>query len=340
MAYCIQTLATGLDEEYKKPKNIADQLIRLLDDDEIGFPERLRLIIQYLLYRDGLFPSDIQKLIAHARLSPQDGEVVNNLDLLGATVSRNLKDTRPVRRLRINNPQVPPPGAEENVLSRFDPTLKSILEDQIHGILDQTLFPFTKPHLDAADGLMGAETVSQSSLRSAKPTWARTRAAATGPKQRVIVFVAGGATYSESRVCYEVSQAHSRDVFLATTHMLTPNLFLRQVGDLSVDRRRLHLPMDRPKPKAPAHLFEEREPAPMKAAPLNLPPDPQPPTAAMGAMNLNQNQRQPSPAMNGRATGYQLGPTGSQANAPGDTSRHGKRDEEKRKKRGFLGLKK
>lgn len=332
----MKTLSTGLDEEYKRPKNIADQLIRLLDDDGIGFPERLRLIIQYILYRDGLFQSDTQKLLAHAQLPSQDGEVVSNLDLLGAKVSRALKDPRPTRALRPNPPQASPPGAEENVLSRFNPTLKSILQDQVRGTLDQTLFPFTKPHLDAADGLMGAETVSQSSLRSAKPTWARTRSAATGPKQRIMVFVAGGATYSESRACYEVSQASLKDIFLTTSHMLTPNLFLRQVGDLSVDRRRLHLPVDRPNPKAPDHLFE-REPPPMKAAPLKLPPEPQPPDAAMGAMSLNQKQPR---AVNGSASGYQLGPTGSQANAAVDPSTYGRKDDEKKKKRHFFGSKK
>ena len=315
-----------MDEEYKRPKNIADQLVRLLDDDGIGFPERLRLIIQYILYRDGLFQSDTQKLLAHAQLPSQDGEVVGNLDLLGANVSRALKDPRPTRAVRPNLSQAPPQGAEENVLSRFDPTLKSVLEDQVRGTLDQTLFPFTKPHLDAADGLMG----------SAKPTWARTRSAATGPKQRIIVFVAGGATYSESRACYEVSQASSKDIFLTTSHMLSPNLFLRQVGDLSVDRRRLHLPVDRPKPKAPDHLFE-REPPPMKAAPLKLPPEPQPPDAAMGSMSLAQNK---PGAVNGSASGYQLGPTGSQANAPVDPSRDGRKDDEKKKKRHFFGSKK
>ena len=89
-------MATGLDEDNKKPRNLADQVGRLLDDDAITFPDRLRLIIQYVLYRQGLLPSDIQKLLAHAQLPSQDGEIIHNLDLLGAQVSRSLKDTRPV----------------------------------------------------------------------------------------------------------------------------------------------------------------------------------------------------------------------------------------------------
>jgi syntaxin-binding protein 1 len=72
--------------------------------------------------------------------------------------------------------------------------------------------------------------------------------------------MAGGATYSESRACYEVSGASGKEIFLATSHMITPSLFVQQIGDLSRDRRRLDLPIDRPKPKAPAHIFEREEP--------------------------------------------------------------------------------
>lgn len=281
-------MATGLDEDNKKPKNLADQVVRLLDDDGITFPDRLRLIIEYLLYRDGLLASDIKKLLAHAQLPAQDGEVIQNLELLGAHVVRGLKDTRPVAQPFFARKQPPPPIDEEGSLSRFEPTLKTLLEELIRGNLDQSKFPFTKPHLDAAEGLIGQENVSQASLASlrTKPTWARTRSSAAEPKQRIIVFMAGGATYSESRACYELSDSLSKDVFLTTSHMLTPSLFLRQVGDLSVDKRRLNLPVDKPKPNAPAHLFEKDPPPPLTHA---TPPSQRPPVAGMAAMNLNSN---------------------------------------------------
>jgi syntaxin-binding protein 1 len=240
--------------------------------------------MQYLLYRDGLLPSDTQKLLAHAQLPAQDGEVIQNLDHLGAHVSRSLKDTRPLAQPCFGRKQAPHnPGEEESGLSRFDPAIKPMLEDHIRGTLDQGMFPFTKPHLDAAEGLSGQDNVSQASLRSAKPTWARTRSSALEPKQRIIVFIAGGATYSESRASYEVSQQYNKDVFLVTSHMVTPSLYLRQLGDLSVDKRQLDLPAERPKPRAPAHLFER--------VPQRVPePTPQldrPVVASIGAMSIN-----------------------------------------------------
>ena len=320
--------------------------MRLLDDDDITFPDRLRLIMQYLLYRDGLLPGDTQKLLAHAQLPPQDGEVIQNLDLLGAHVSRSLKDTRPLAQSPFGRRQTPQhPNEEESGLSRFDPAVKSMLEEHVRGVLDQGMFPFTKPHLDAVEALVGQEQVSQASLRSAKPTWARTRPSALEPRQRIIVFIAGGATYSESRACYEVSHTSNKDVFLATSHMLTPSLYLRQVGDLSVDKRRLDLPVERPKPRAPAHLFEkepQRPPEPYTKQPLTSPHPHHPPAAAMGALNINSNHGNSNAVLNG-ATRNHPKQTPS-APAQPSSSKPGKKDKEKgpdkKKKHHFFSSKK
>lgn len=325
----MQSLATGLDEDNKKPRNLADQVVRMLDDDAITYPDRLRLIIQYVLYRQGLLPSDIQKLLAHAQLPSQDGEIVHNLDLLGAQVSRSLKETRPVIQSYFAKGQVTP-SDEESSLSRFNPAMKAMLETHIQGTLDQTIFPFTKPHLDSGDSFMGQEHVSQASLRSAKPTWARTRSSATEPRQRIIVFMAGGATYSESRACYEASELFSKDVFLVTSHMLTPSLYLRQLGDLSVDKRRLNLPVDQPRPKAPAHLFEKDPP----------PQPPQPRGAGKVDMGVSHPERQPflrsANGMSGNLPVDSMLPSSS--NKP--VKKDKEKETDKKKKLHFFGSKK
>lgn len=322
-------MATGLDEDNKKPRNLADQVVRLLDDDAITFPDRLRLIIQYVLYRQGLLPSDIRKLLAHAQLPSQDGEVVHNLDLLGAQVSRSLKDARPAAHSFFAKRQATPTD-EESSLSRFNPALKSMLEAHIQGTLDQTLFPFTRPHLDSEDRLLSQGSVSQASLRSAKPTWARTRSTATEPRQRIIVFMAGGATYSESRACYEASELCSKDIFLVTSHMLIPSLYLRQLGDLSVDKRRLNLPAEQPRPKAPAHLFE-KDPSPQPQ---------QPRLAAKADLGLNRMHGEPTQ----RSANSGSGNPPPDSMLPSSSNKPVKKDKEnnaeKKKKHHFFGSKK
>lgn len=314
---------------------MADQVVRLLDDDAVNFPDRLRLIIQYLLYRDGLLPTDIQKLLAHARLPAQDSEVIYNLELLGANINRALKDTRPLAQYPFGKRDAQGLPANESGLSRFEPALKVVLEEHCRGALDESTFPFTKPHLDAAEGLIGQESVSQTSLRSAKPTWARTRPSNLEPRQRIIVFMAGGATYSESRACYELSQTLNKDVYLATTHMLSPSLYLRQVGDLSVDRRSLDLPADRPNPRAPDHLFEKEMPALPPPPPSHKP---QPPFIGMQQVQIGDDIPHQRP-VNGKIQHHQPSLPGSSSSTSGRPMKDRDKEGEKKKKHHFFGSK-
>jgi syntaxin-binding protein 1 len=282
---------------------MADQVVRTLDQEDITPADRLRLIAMYILFKDGVLPTDLEKLLFHAQLPPPDGNVVVNLDLLGARTGRKLKEKRDPIPL-LFPPKAPPPANQEDYsLSRFNPAVQDMLEEHVRGTLPQDIFPFTKMSPDDMNAMQ--DNVPAASLRSAKPTWAKTRLANVEPRQRVIVFMAGGATYSEARACYDVSHKTSRDVFLVTSHMVKPQLFLRQVGDLSQPRRSLRLPVDGPQPTAPKHLFEKPEPpkpAPPPAGakpsiPSGLPSGPRvagpkPPTAQMGSINLNA----PSPA--------------------------------------------
>ncbi|KAF1814193.1 Sec1-like protein [Eremomyces bilateralis CBS 781.70] len=218
-----QTLATGLDEDYRKPKGLADQLVRIVDEADVTPADRLRLLALFSIYQDGLIPADRNRLFAHAALPPSDESILLNLSLLGARSDRPLGTKRPPR-----------PPTRPSRSPRRPP-------NEFHALTQ--------------------ENASSASLRTterAKPTWARSRLNSVEPRQRVVVFIAGGATFSEARACYEVSRATGRDVYLATSHMLTPALFLRQLGDLSRDRAQLRIPALMPRPKAPAHLFEER----------------------------------------------------------------------------------
>jgi syntaxin-binding protein 1 len=301
-----QCLATGLDEDYRKAKNMADQVVRTLDEESIVPADRLRLIALYLLYKDGIHPADLNKLLLHAQLPPTDSQVITNLDFLGARTSKALKEKREPPQPVFPRKTMPPPNAEEYALSRFTTAVYDLLEEHVRGTLPQDIFPYTKQPADDPNASL-QDNNPAASLRSAKPTWAKSRLTSVEPRQRVIMFMAGGATYSESRACYEISEKTSRDIFLVTSHMVSPSLYLRQVGDLTQNRRALRLPQDAPPLKAPAHLFEKPEPPkpapppagvnPMTQVPGGLPSRPgrsaAPPTAAMGAIKLDSTPPPP-----------------------------------------------
>jgi syntaxin-binding protein 1 len=214
-----------------------------------------------------------------------------------------------------------------------------MLEDLCRGALDPAIFPYTIPPADPNEDM-----VVQGSLRSAAPKWASVNRRQAENRQRIIVFVAGGATYSESRVCYETSEKNNRDIFLVTSHMVTPQMFIRQTKDLSMDRRRLDLPMDRPKPRAPAHLFERPAPPPMQRPPPPSAPGSgssagniRPPTKSLGAMTLNSGTSSSTPTPS-QASGMEERP--SAAGLP-DGGKLGKLHKDKdKKKRNLFGIKK
>ena len=197
-----------------------------------------------------------------------------------------------------------------------------MIEGALNGTIDNDMFPPTEAKKDNSP--VGQTNVSQASLRSAKPTWARTRPSALEPRQRIIVFMAGGATFSESRLCYEISHNYSKDVYLATSHMHTPNSFIEQVRQLSDERSMLHLPADREPPRAKIQ--------PPEAARVPL----QPPTGAMSTMSLasGTQSRGSSGSANGKAQDYRPLPAApaSGRDSGGRDSKEKVKDKDKKKK--------
>ena len=257
------------------------------------------MLIIYLLFKDGLLEGDLQKLIFHSQLGRMEETILRNLELLGARVIKPIKDTSNRNVSQQKKAKTSNSNDETYELSRFVTALRSMLEDHVKGTLDPTIFPFVKAELGNQATLGIQENTSQASLRSAKPTWARTRLSVVEPRQRVIVFMAGGATYSESRACYEVSKASLRDIFLGSSHILTPMSYLNQVSRSREKRRNLDLPYDRPRKEVPRHLLEPdpvpkpppapvQQQAPPKAVPKPV-PTPQPPTKEMGGLKVSYN---------------------------------------------------
>ena len=67
----------------------------------------------------------------------------------------------------------------------------------------------------------------------------RARAPRRGPnlhttdKPRLIVFIIGGATYSECRVAHEVATSSEWDVIVGGTHILTLRQFIEDLGEFA-----------------------------------------------------------------------------------------------------------
>jgi syntaxin-binding protein 1 len=212
----------------------------------------MRILMLYILFKDGILEEDLQLLLRHANLDSRSYELpLRNLDLLGHfRLTKTFAEHKSASKSR-KRPK-PSSGDEDSYeLSRFVPPIKTVLEDLINGTLDSRTWAYTIEQPPETQ-----PTGQQGSLRryfpnpgfvesSQRPQWAlRGKAAGSEQRQRIIVFIAGGATYSESRSCYEISKKWNRDVILGSTDMITPSGFIRELSCARESRQRLNLSID------------------------------------------------------------------------------------------------
>jgi syntaxin-binding protein 1 len=207
--------------------------------------DKVRIIALYILYKDGVPDEDRRRLFQHAKLSMPEQDSVNNLVHLGLKVVRNPNEREGKKRLK----HKPSNSEEDYELSRYKPVVRSMLEDHIANKLDTTTFPYLRnaPELPSSSTSSRPSAVASApaqagSLRSQRPNWHRaapsTAGGSGGPggreavKQRIILFVAGGITYSEMRSAYQVGQALGKEVVIGSTHVITPETFLKDLRSL------------------------------------------------------------------------------------------------------------
>jgi len=103
-------------------------------------------------------------------------------------------------------------------------------QEHVSGKLDPTHFPYLRnaPNEPAPTSSLRGSASSPApsaagSLRSQRPNWARAApsgAPREGTKQRLIIFVAGGITYSEMRTAYQVGLALNKEVIIGESRRL------------------------------------------------------------------------------------------------------------------------
>ncbi|KAK7202566.1 Sec1-like protein [Myxozyma melibiosi] len=260
-----QSLATGTTEEGKFPKHVLQDMVPLLDNDKVSPRDRIRLLGLYLLFREGIIEADFQKLSHHAKLNTPDMQVLRNMDLLGAKIFKeSLRE-----KARPPKTKLPPPRelkeGETVEISRYVSPLKEILQDVVNNSLDLQTFPYSKDQPETAfesiTPVPTSNTSTTSTTRRNKATWHDGPSSHRAPPaQRIFIFVAGGITYAEARVAYEISEAHGKEVIIGAEDFLTPAEWLRQLYRLRLPREVLKLAADKPEPKVPAHLLEPDPP--------------------------------------------------------------------------------
>ncbi|KAK2463590.1 hypothetical protein APHAL10511_004341 [Amanita phalloides] len=226
-----QCCATGLTAEGKVPKSLVEEMVPLLDSREVVNINKVRIVALYIQYRDGVPEEDKRRLYQHARLNMVEQDAVNSLVHMGVRLARGATDRETKKKTKQK-----PISDDEYDLSRFKPALRSVIEDHAAGKLDKLEFPFAReaPSSIPMPATARPAPSQAASLRSQKPAWHRAPkpgSTTVDVRQRILVFVFGGMTYSEIREAYLLSTVLNKDIYIGSTHITTPRQF---VDDLKV----------------------------------------------------------------------------------------------------------
>uniref|UniRef100_A0A7S1BZN1 Uncharacterized protein n=1 Tax=Corethron hystrix TaxID=216773 RepID=A0A7S1BZN1_9STRA len=230
-----QTMVTGERENGNKVKKdvlLKELLAELRKVDQLM---ALRLISIYIVSQGGILAKDKEELFRVAGLSKTQRNAVANFELLGVKLERQEKK----KLERLFSSRVIAKGRNdmnsEYAISRYKCYLKEVMEELVNNTLSFEKYPSILPMP------VGGSSGAAASARSA-----RTRHAnhSTGPIRRSantkmfsggrqIVFVAGGACYSELRSVQEVMETCDKEIILGSTHFITPTSFLEDMERLS-----------------------------------------------------------------------------------------------------------
>jgi syntaxin-binding protein 1 len=184
----------------------------------------------HILVRDGMKSGDRDHFARKAALTPEERQIIENLKYLNVNLDKVTGARKRFKRPKRRKPM------PENVyeLSRYVPWVKEVLEDFAEGVLTADYAPFVREPAGATGG-------KRKGIKSLK-TVTRRRQTKFGDikeekekmifKGRVIVFIAGGCTYSETRTAYEIIKQYRWDVILGGSSILTPQYSLERLSEL------------------------------------------------------------------------------------------------------------
>ncbi|KAF5460790.1 hypothetical protein F2P56_020632 [Juglans regia] len=197
-----------------------------------------------------------------AKLPPEDMNAVHTLRILGGS-SDTKKSTTGAFSLKFDIHKKKRAARKERTgeeetwqLSRFYPMIEELIEKLSKGELSKDDYPCLNDPSQTFHGTSHPATVNQApaahSIRSKRtPTWARPRNSDDGYSsdsilrhasgdfkkmgQRIFVFIIGGATRSELRVCHKLTTKLKREVVLGSSSLDDPPQFITKLKMLMTD---------------------------------------------------------------------------------------------------------